>query len=173
MRALPVLLVLLALVLGPAPSLACSCPSGGPFTEVAPEADLILVGEVLRYHENSMQVDVVQVLKGDETRKRITVWGDNGMQCRPYVDRFPVKTRWVFALFRHEEQWAKEDLDNLQKPLPEWDGKAPFYMISVCGAYWLEVQGEKVRGEIYLQAAPNQAVESVSLDELKQWLATR
>lgn len=158
-------LALLSLALLPAPTLACTCAYGGPFSKVAPKTDLVIVGDVVSHHENSMQVEVVQVLKGDETRKRLTVWGDNGMQCRPYVTRFPEKTRWVLAVFRHE---AQEDLDNLQKPLYEWDAKPPFYMISVCGGYWLEVKGEEAHGHVQREGG-SETLETIPVRELERW----
>lgn len=164
---IPVILALLVLAFGPEPTLACSCISEGPFSKVAPKAHLIVVGEVVSHHGNSMQVEVVQVLKGDETRKRLTVWGDNGMQCRPYVDQFPAKTRWVLAVFRHEGRGAEEDLKNLREPLPPWAAKPPFYMMSVCGAYWLEVKGEDAHGQIDRESRDG-PVETIPLRELER-----
>jgi len=162
---IPFFLLLLALAVRPESVLACSCLDSGPFSKVAPGADLVVVGEVVSHHENSMQVEVVQVLKGEETRKRLTFWGDNGMQCRPYVSQFPEKTRWVFAVSLHKG--AQGDLSNLEKPLPEWAAKPPFYVISVCGSYWLEVRGEDAYGRINRER--DQGEEAIPVHELQRW----
>ena len=163
----PLLLVLLALALRPAPASACSCVYGGPFSQVAPQADLVVAAEVIAHHANSMQVEVVQVLKGEETRKRLTVWGDNGIQCRPYVDGFPEKTRWVLAIFRYEEEEARKTEGKLLERLPE-DAKPPFYVMSVCGAYSLEIKGEDAQGHIAREGG-SEIRESIPLHELARW----
>lgn len=143
-----ILPLLAALLLQPGRADACSCVYGGPFSKVGPQGDLVVVADVVSHYSNSMQVDVVQVLKGEEGRRRLTVWGDNGMQCRPYVSYFPEKTRWVISMFRHPDEEAGKDLRNLRDPLPESDAKPPYYVLSACGGYWLEIRGENAHGAV-------------------------
>jgi hypothetical protein len=110
-------------------ALACSCVWAGPFTAVAPGQPLVVLGEVLSYRRNSMAVKVREVVQGAESRDTIRIWGDDGAQCRPYVTGFPRGTTWLFAV----------------RPLPDQPGD---YVISVCGAFWLEVRGDQAVGRI-------------------------
>ena len=93
-----IIAVLVALL--PGAALACSCAWGGPFTRVALGTDLIALAEVRSYYRHSMDVTIVEVLRGIETRQAIRIWGDDGALCRPYVTAFPHGTRWIFALKR-------------------------------------------------------------------------
>jgi hypothetical protein len=68
--------ILVALPGAPSVALACSCAWAGPFTKVAPGQALIVLGEVRSHHRNSMDVAVVDVVKGvaDRTTIRIYRW---------------------------------------------------------------------------------------------------
>jgi hypothetical protein len=121
--------VALALVLAaPIAALACTCLWAGPFTKVALGADLIVLAEVRAYERHGMEVTVLDVLKGEEVRNVIKIWGDDGALCRPYVSNFPLRTRWIFALHREREPGSRD------------------YVISGCGAFWLAVQSEQAIG---------------------------
>ena len=149
------------------PASACSCPDGGPFSKVAPEGDLVVIGDVRSHHGNSLQLDIVEVLQGQEKRRAITVWGDNGMQCRPYVSMFPEGTRWAFSLFLLPDEEAQRDLKNLREPPTFLEAEAPFYVLSGCGTYWLEVRGESAYGRIKAQERGGE--ESISVRKLASW----
>lgn len=147
-----------------APRMPCMCvswPPGAthpaPFLSVAPGADLVLVGEVLRHvakrHTKrripeAMEAAVREVLAGTDRRPTIRVRGDNGVLCRPYVTKFPIGATWIPAV--HEA--------------PEKRGE---YAISGCGEYWLAMEGDRVRG--YIHPDPNQTAREVEmgLAELK------
>jgi hypothetical protein len=124
------LLALLVTLLAPGVALACSCMWSGPFTKVALGTDLVVLAEVQSYYRHSMDVAIVEILKGGDDRREIRVWGDSGALCRPYVTAFPRGTRWIFALKRLGEPTARD------------------YAISVCGEYWLEVRGDQAVGRI-------------------------
>jgi hypothetical protein len=47
----------------------------------------------------SMMIEILEVYKGAPASHTIIVQGDRGVQCRPYVSRFPIGTEWVFALW--------------------------------------------------------------------------
>ena len=98
MRTVPIVTLLMTLSL-PSLAIGCSCMWGGPFTKVALGKELIVLGEVRSHHKNSMEVKVLEVLKGKEERKTIRIWGDNAALCRPYVSAFPVGTTWLLAVF--------------------------------------------------------------------------
>lgn len=122
-----------------AESKACSCmPLGETFFETvqlhnqgissgnfpSSMALTIVVAEVKEYkqlrpgpHPTEMILSVSDVLQGKVTTKEIMVEGDNGMQCRPYVTRFPIGKKFVFAV---------NELSNTSH-----------YYISVCGEYSL------------------------------------
>jgi hypothetical protein len=107
-RGLGILLMLIAALAAPGLALACSCMWGGPLTKVALRTDLIVLAEVRSYHRHSMDVAVIEVLKGADERAAIRIWGDTGALCRPYVTGFPRGTRWIFALQRLREPGARD-----------------------------------------------------------------
>jgi hypothetical protein len=114
---------------------ACDCESQGHFLTVAPKSKLVALVKVNRYltFENiydkqipmSMEVEVIKVYQGYETRKTITVWGDNGNQCRPYLNIFKTDKYYIIAF----EQDSKENASD--------------FAISICGDYWLTADNEK------------------------------
>jgi len=73
----------------------------------------------------SMEVEVIEIFKGKETRKTIIVWGDNGILCRPYLNRFQVGKYYVIAFSQAGDRTR-------ENPEKETD-----YAISICGDYWL------------------------------------
>jgi len=73
----------------------------------------------------SMQVEIVKVYLGQETRKTVTVWGDNGNQCRPYLNIFKTDKYYIIAF----EQDSKENPSD--------------FAISNCGNYWLTADNVK------------------------------
>jgi hypothetical protein len=148
--------VVLTATWGGAPAAhACMCvpwPPGAthaaPFLTVARDSELVVVAEVVRHvgkrhtkrkiHE-AMRVTVLEVLRGTEECTTLTIRGDNGVLCRPYVSRFPPGTKWVLAL----------------SPAHEKRGD---YSISSCGEYWLPLADDAVRGHIHpdpLQRSPD------------------
>ena len=143
------LLTLLVTLLAPGVALACSCMWSGPFTKVALGTDLVVLAEVRSYYRHSMEVAVLDVLKGGEDRREIRVWGDSGALCRPYVTAFPRGTRWIFALKR--EPGTRD------------------YIISVCGEYWLEARGDQAVGRITV-AEHGGIKESAPLADMLAWI---
>lgn len=158
-------------------AIACSCFLDKPFAEVAREADLVVLGRVVNHgypgvYTNDMNLQVLEVLSGSEERSVIRIWGDNGMQCRPYTSRFEDGMIYVMALNEtvymdglifEEDQVARA----LEQP--------PDYEISVCGAYWLEVQGNTAIGDVFdndsdrgLEEEPGEP-DRVSLDRIRQF----
>ena len=83
--------VLLGATLVPAPALACSCSPGIiPFKDAAPAAPLVVTARIvgflplgradtlLKGEINAVDVEVIEVLRGREDRKRFRVW-DQGV----------------------------------------------------------------------------------------------
>ena len=141
-RSLAPVLALLAMLTFPGPALACSCSWAGPFTRAAPGKALIILGEIQSHHRNSMDVTVVEVIRGREERARIRIWGDNGALCRPYVSGFPIGTTWLLAVSPLPDAVTGRP-DGFSSP-----PGAPEYAISVCGEFWLEIRGDRALGRI-------------------------
>jgi hypothetical protein len=113
-----------------------------------------------------MDVAVVHVIKGIEDRPTIRIWGDNGALCRPGVNSFPARTRWLLAV----------------SPLPETPTGDPSvrpgfgsppgrteYAISICGDFWLEVRGDRAIGRIAV-AEHGARMESAPLPDVLAWI---
>ena len=153
----------LVMLLVPERVFACSCFWAGPLLTVGPRAELIVRAKVLNYHGRSeeidlaMDVEVLEVLKGDTGTARIRIWGDNGMQCRPYVSRFPVQTEWIFAIDK----------------LTSKEGRPGDYVISVCGEYWARVEKDNVTGRLSspIRQGIKNTPEKLSLEEFRKKLA--
>jgi len=126
------LLVLFALII-PYSAQACSCVWKGPFLTAAQDAPLVVIGKILRHHVGkspTMDVLVLETLKGGILDSGMNIQMGDGMYCRPTVDVFPVGTRWVLAINGAGA-----------KPGNGW-------AISHCGEYWLKVEGDYVVGSI-------------------------
>ncbi len=110
---------------------------------VAPKSKLVALVKVNRYltFKNiydeqiplSMEIDIIQVYHGQETRKKVTVWGDNGGLCRPYLNSFKIDSIYMIAF----EQGSNTTI-NANKEEKETD-----YAISNCGDYWLTTDMNK------------------------------
>jgi len=121
---------------------ACNCArSNSSFVQLTKRSELVIRGRVIEYHWNkddkerksrplAMIVAVKEIYKGVTKLGKVTVWGDNGMQCRPYVTQFPIGTEWILALSK--DSWTKK-------------GELA---ISGCGEYWLQVKGSNVMGKV-------------------------
>jgi hypothetical protein len=149
--------------------LACDCDSQGEFLKVAPKTKLVALIKVSRYltfkniYDNptpmSMEVEVIEVYKGQETRKTFTVWGDNGALCRPYLSRFAIDKYYVIAF----DAGSDQDEINANKAEKKTD-----YSISICGDYWLTVDINKQIATGSVTSGQSQ----ISLADLKNKLWT-
>jgi len=150
--------------------LACTCvPLGGSFLKVAPKSELVIRGRVLRHtgegeSETEMDVEVLETLAGETSKSVVSVSGDPGNQCRPYVIGFPVGTVWVFALEAAvKDVTAARDYFLMERP-DKGD-----YAISNCGTYWLKVEEGKVKGNIDRDDKERYEVrQEIPLEELRR-----
>jgi hypothetical protein len=147
----PAVLSLLLAVLAPGVALACTCAWVGPFTKMALNADLVVLGEVRGHERHGMDVTVLEVLKGRSDARVIRVWGDTGALCRPYVRVFPVGTRWILAVNRSRAT-----------------GEGG-YAISFCGEHWLQVRGDQAVGRITVPRY-GEAMEVAPLADILGWV---
>ena len=148
---------------------ACSCLWGGPFSKVALGKEAIILGEIVSYYKNSMEVQVIDVIKGAEDRNTIRIWGDNGALCRPYVSGFPIGTTWVLALSPLPVKTIGEQLKlGSEEGFISSPGNKE-YAISVCGDFWLKVRHEEAVGRITVDHH-SKLMERVPLKEIIAWL---
>ena len=92
---------------------ACSCSSAwnDSFKLTAQNSEFVALIKVLSFDEyldreilgyegkmpHSMTVEVIKKYKGEENRKRIKIWGDNGIMCRPYLSGFKINGYYLIA----------------------------------------------------------------------------
>lgn len=141
---------------------ACECGYQGPFVQMAKTTQLVGLFKVIKFltYKNiynnptpmSMEVEMIEKYKGNEICNRIVVWGDPGNLCRPYLSIFTEGQYYVIAL------------NAVGKRMPE--EKETDYFISICGAYWLNVNFPKatVTGDI---DSKNRTNKTITLNELR------
>ena len=145
-------------------SLACSCKVDGPFIKMASKTGLVAlvkVSKYLSYNEiqgsnmpMSMEVEIVEIYKGKEDRKKVTVWGDIGYLCRPYLSVFKEGGYYVIAFINGTFKGGH----------PE--EKQSDYAISICGTYWLDADVKKRTAIGNIDSSKT----TIQFKELKSWL---
>jgi hypothetical protein len=121
------------LLMIPSSAKACSCVWKGPFLTASQDAPLVVIGKIIRHHPGkspTMDVLVLETLKGGILDSGMVVQMGDRMYCRPTLDVFPPGTKWILAV---NGQGAKPG-----------NGLA----ISHCGEYWLRVENDNVLGSI-------------------------
>ncbi|NHM02828.1 hypothetical protein [Flavobacterium difficile] len=143
MKKLKTILTILFLTIGQI-ILACDCDSQGKFLKVAPNTELVALVKVTKYltfkeiydvkTPMSMEVEIIEIYKGKETRKTAIVWGDDGNLCRPYLSKFKEGQYYVIAFNGGSDG---------SKGFAHKNEKTTDYSISICGDYWLNVDIKK------------------------------
>jgi hypothetical protein len=157
-----IIISFLILLLTPS-AYGCSCVlSKSSFVQLTKRSELVIRGRVIEYvwHKDdrgkkrtplAMTIEVKEVYKGAAKLGKIVVWGDNGMQCRPYVTKFPIKTEWILALSK-DPSTAKGEL-----------------AVSACGEYWLQVKGSNVVEKV-MHRSPKAKPKVMSLPDFHKLL---
>jgi hypothetical protein len=138
-------------------SFACS---GGPwysFLSASKNTDLTVLvkvkeyvkGETLQYE--SMNVEVMEVLKGEEMRKEIRIYGADGTSCRPSVTGFPLSSVWLIHLSK-----AMKD-------------KERSYFVYNTSEDYLLYKNDSISGHIMI-TTPCEKDTTISFDLLKEML---
>jgi hypothetical protein len=145
MTPLPVVAAVLILA-GACPAAAeCECVWGGPFTGVQADTDLVVATTVISGKGNSIDVNVDQLLRGQQHGEQIRIWLHSGDLCRPKREQFPEDSRWVMALDRIDEVAA----DGFNPSTPNISfGRVGDYSLSSCGGYWLSRHDDVVTGNL-------------------------
>jgi hypothetical protein len=149
---------------------ACDCDSQGTFLKVAPNTKFVALVKVTKYltFKNiyevktpmSMEVEIIEIYKGEETRKTIIVWGDIGNLCRPYLSRFKEDQYYVIAFNRGSDG---------SKGFVHENEKTTDYSISICGDYWLYVDLKKQIAKGSVTTKQNE----ITLEKLKTILKSK
>ena len=123
----------------------CGCLWEGSFSEVAPQADLVVLGNIGSVKGNAVDITPVTALKGELWLDPVRVWMKTRDYCRPPVEDFPEGSRWIMALSQIRE--VPEDGFNPSTPNQSF-GRQLDYVLSSCGGYWLRVNGNTAIGNL-------------------------
>ena len=123
----------------------CGCLWEGSFSEVAPRADLVVLGNISSVKGNAVDITPVTALKGELWLDPVRVWMKTRDYCRPPVEDFPEGSRWIMALSQIRE--VPEDGFNPSTPSQSF-GRQFDYVLSSCGGYWLRVNGNTAIGNL-------------------------
>lgn len=160
MKKLPILLILLCLFLT-SYAFACDCNSQDEFKKVAPTTEFVTLVKVNKYltHKNiygvqtpiSMELEVIEIYKGEEKRRKITVWGGDVNICRPFLNKFKEGNYYLMALSK---------VDKSSQEVSHEGEQSSDYTIQSCGERWLSVDSNK-------KVATNWITEETKQFELK------
>ncbi|WP_298424500.1 hypothetical protein [uncultured Kordia sp.] len=92
---------------------ACSCSSAwnDSYSKTAEASEFVALVKVISFDSYlekrfsndekmipySMTVEIIKKYKGEENRDRITIYGDNGMLCRPYLTDFKINGYYLVS----------------------------------------------------------------------------
>lgn len=121
-------------------SFACDCESQDEFLVAAPQAEFVALVKVTNHltFKNiygvqtpiSMEVEIIDIYKGKEKRKKIIIWGGDVNIKRPMLSKFGTGQYFVLAL----DKVGKNVEEVIHK-----DEKKADYVINNCGERWLKV----------------------------------
>lgn len=116
----------------------CDCSWNGGLLKNALKNKLTIHGKVKKLltlkeiHDESVatsiQVEILKIVNGKVDKKIITVWGDRGADCRPYLSNLEIGSEWIFSL---------HGIENKE------------YAISICGENITPVENNRTWGLIF------------------------
>ena len=127
------------------PIAVCSCLWQGSFTEVANDADLIMLGAVTEHRGNAADFAIEEILLGPDWHTTVRVWLKARDYCRPDSENFPVGSRWVLAL-QHIDKLPQNAFDPSTPNISY--GRLDDWVLSSCGGYFLQAHGGTVSGNL-------------------------
>lgn len=132
---------------------ACECAENHPFLTAIKNENTKLIAKVkvrryLTYfdsphgdtHVTSIEVEIEEIYKGKEERKKIIINGSSGWQCLEYLSQFSINGAYLIAV---------SEATNSE------------YNLSNCGEYWLSIRNGDAHGRIA------EGVETMRLENLK------
>jgi len=167
-------------------SIACSCDWGGNFLSSVVYGELVFKGKVVErtfhlengeqyndqqtaykskvannLHEfygmgESISVEIIEIIKGKESRKKIQIFDTDGADCRESTSYFTIGKTYVFSAYRPNREDPK---------LPNETSKD--FAIHGCSENWLEyiTETNEVRGRIKGKS-PRRRDTSIPYDKL-------
>ena len=89
----------------------CECTGDCTFKSVSSGSAFVALIKVIEYSDYldyeidgydkkmplSMTVEIIEKYIGSESRKKIKIWGDNGVLCRPYIANFEIGNYYLIA----------------------------------------------------------------------------
>lgn len=166
MKQLALFLTIIGLTIGQF-SFACDCNSQDEFQKVAAKTEFVALVKVTKYltYKNiygvqtpiSMEVEIVEIYKGKEKRKKIVVWGGDVNLCRPLLLKFEKGKHYVIAF----NKGLDSSDENAQK-----GEKTSDYFISICGEYWLKADVSKGTAQGWMKEEQTE----INLKDLKSKL---
>jgi hypothetical protein len=123
----------------------CGCLWEGSFSQVAPSADLVVLGEVQTIKGNAVDLVPERLLKGEFWLDTLRVWMQTRDYCRPPAEHFPVGSRWIMAV----SEITEVPDGGFNPSTPNQSFGRPFdFALSSCGGYWLQVNGRTAVGNL-------------------------
>lgn len=120
----PVILTILVICIISLDLVACSCSRSwnDSFSKRVEESEFVALVKVISFDSYlekefsndekkipySMTVEIIKKYKGEENRDRITIYGDNGMLCRPYLTDFEINGYYLISLNPLDESLKTE-----------------------------------------------------------------
>ena len=106
----------------------CVCEGDCSFRAISNRNELVALVKVIEYsdfldfeidgHDEkmpfSMTVEIIKKYKGTESKKRIKIWGDNGILCRPYIANFKIGKYYLISPLQidsNSDEGGKGDYD--------------------------------------------------------------
>jgi len=112
-KTMKLLLILILTIYAPITTIACSCDWLGDFFEATKKSnpDLIVKAKIISKitdddgFQMKMKVEIVKTLKGQSSTNTISIWGDQGADCRPYISGFEIGDVYYFAIHEYENEY--------------------------------------------------------------------
>lgn len=154
-----IIIIVLITFLMHSTAFGCSCWGPDTFCEtiefqIFQEEYIAVKAIMLRAVNHGMDVKIIDSYQGQIPKDTIRVWGDTGILCRVYTDRFKVADTIIMKLY------------SLNEIYPGFNGageKLGDYELSICGLHYLRVKDNNVIGNITSQM---QKIEIGQFDEL-------
>lgn len=124
--------------LAPLFSMACSCINAGDFCTILPRAidqgSLVVRGSSLRTIGHGMEFKIDEVISGNESKSRITIWGDPGYLCRSYVSGFDRNDDLLMILSPIVQERTESTTGKTER--------VGDYTLSACGQFFVYLNGK-------------------------------
>jgi hypothetical protein len=121
----------------------CTCKWVGNFINVSKTSDLVILFKVVSYDDYftlfpqlpdpkrpmSINVEIIEIIRGTETRKSIKIFGDNGFLCRSSIRHLEIGKYYIAALHKTiDYEWDYGIIETKND-----------FSISACGEYLVNI----------------------------------